>query len=78
MELLCNPGVRHIFSDKFWYNNDAKLVPEKVFSSSRRREVKNLLGQVLNHYRTGTNLKISVGRQDLTVNALLLNFCKFD
>ena len=36
------------------------------------------MGQVLNHYRTGTSLKISVWRQDHTVNALLLIFYKFD
>ena len=33
---------------------------------------RGVLGQVLNHYRTGTSLKVSIG------HALLLNFCKFD
>ena len=28
--------------------------------------------------KTGTSVKISVGRQDRTLNSLLLNFCKFD
>ena len=36
----------------------------------QNESLKNILGQVLNHYRTGTSLKTSVGRQDHTVNAL--------
>ena len=60
VELLCDRGVRKTFSDEFLYNNDSKRVPEKVFlSTSRRRVVKHFLRQALNHYLTGTSLKMS-------------------
>ena len=70
-------------SDRYFQTSSCTIMIQneslkRFFSTSRRRVVKNLLGQVLNHYRTGTSLKISVGRQDHTVNALLFNFCKFD
>ena len=76
VELVCDRGFRQIFSDNFLYHNNSKRVPKKVLSTSRRRVVKNLLGQVLIHYRTATSLKIFVGRQDHTVNALLWNLTK--
>ena len=70
-------------SDRYFQTSSCTIMIQneslkRFFSTSRRRVVKNLLGQVLNHYCTGTSLKISVGRQDHTVNALLFNFCKFD
>ena len=49
-----------------------------VIAESSARAEKPFQGHVLKHYRKGTRLKISVGRQDHTVNALLSNFCKFD
>ena len=76
VELVCDRGFRQIFSDNFLYHNNSKRVPKKVLSTSRRRVVKNILGQVLIHYRTATSLKIFVGRQDHTVNALLWNLTK--
>ena len=67
MHLQCDLVVRQIFSDSFLYDNDSKLVPKDfspLFFGSCK---KTFQGLVLNLYRTGTRLKISVWLRDHTV-----------
>ena len=59
MELLCDRGVRQIFSDDFLFDNDSKRVPEKIFQHEPKSEWWKSFGTIfesLSYWKESENI----------------------